>query len=100
MSDQHQRPRTAEQFEALQVGPEYDVARYEITDADRRRGYAEISGGRYEIVHSQIQFIEIPIAPEIASFWSEQDDTISWVDVSGAWVLGRYADGRWFKKRV
>jgi hypothetical protein len=92
------RPRTIEQFAALPVGPEYGVQRYEITDIDHKRGFIEVSGARCEVCDG-VRFIDIPIAPEVVSFWSEPTDTLSWINKEGTWGLGRYADGRWFRER-
>jgi hypothetical protein len=72
------RPRTAAQLRALPIGPAF--------------------GMREDVVNGQLE--RRPIAPACVAVYSEATDPISWVDADGAWMLGRYADGSWFRQRM
>ncbi|MEJ2116367.1 MAG: hypothetical protein P8Y36_00120 [Alphaproteobacteria bacterium] len=99
MSQKPERPHTAEQIAAL---PEegFGVASYEFTDADRKRGYAEINGARVE-VRDGIQRVQYPLPIDEVIFFSEDSDVTHYQDSDGVrWRLGLYRDGRWFRQRT
>lgn len=72
------RPRTAEAIMALPIGPAF--------------------GMREEVIEGRT--IRRPIAPDVVAIFHEEHDIISVADGQGIWMLGRYADGRWFRRRV
>lgn len=94
-----QRPKTVEEFRALPVGPAFGQQRYEITADDRRNGYAMIGSARYDISDTSASSITIPVVPEMVAFYSDPTDIVSVTDGEAAWMLGRYADGSWFRRR-
>ena len=75
----NERPKNAEQLLALPEGPEFGVAEF---------GPVAGSGP-----------FKVPVAPQLIAFYSGPDDVLSATDAWGyRWKLGRYSDGRWFRR--
>lgn len=71
---QHPRPRTTEEFMALPIGPEFGIDHRMIDGVLRR----------------------CPVMMPIVAVYHGPEDIVS----CGPWVIGRYADGRWFRSRL
>lgn len=44
--------------------------------------------------------VHVPVAPDVVAYFVEPDQLQSWTDETGSWMLGRYRDGSWFRKRM
>lgn len=68
-------PKTPEEFDALPVGGEF--------------------GQRTE------NGITVPVVPDVMTYYASPDTIVSRIDeFGGRWILGRYANGTWFKRRM
>lgn len=95
------RPHTAAEMAALPIGPEFGVEEHVYTDQDRQNGYITVRGKRIDI-DVRLSKMQIPVArPVVVPPLGEEDDIVSYRDEDGVhWMLGRYADGAWFRKRM
>lgn len=93
------RPRTAEEMDALPIGPAFGMFLHDVSDADRARGYTLIKGRPCPVTDTQAA-VRMPVAPAVIATWAEDDDIQSYCDTNGErWTLGQYADGRRFRQR-
>lgn len=95
---QDRMPRTVEEFACLPEGAGFGVETYEFTDADRERGYAEVNGASVEL-RDGIRSMQWPVAGNAVAYFDD-GGLHGYCDSEGVdWKLGRYADGRWFRRR-
>ena len=78
MTTDHPRPRTAEEILALPIGPAFGTEERLIDGVLRR----------------------CPVMVPVVAVYHGPTDIISCSDDTGMWMLGRYADGRWFRQRM
>jgi hypothetical protein len=72
------RPRTVDEIAALPIGPAF--------------------GQVTMVVNGKT--LKAPVMEPVDLFWSDDDDVLGYTDSDGAaWMLGRYANGEWFKRR-
>lgn len=91
------RPRTDEELRALPEGPAFSQEEFEVKTDDGGT-FAMVDGARVKLSDGSRRYCR-PVMPDVIAYHSEPDDPIAWVDDGGAWLLGRYADGSWFKQR-
>lgn len=77
MMEDHPRPRTAEEIMALPV----------------------FGFGMTERVIDGVTY-RVPTMPAVQIVFHGPNDIVCCADETGAWMLGRYADGRWFRRRM
>lgn len=70
-------PTTDEDRAALPIGPTFG---YELREIDGRT-------------------LKCPIMEPTVAFFVDDTVAMQWADADGNWALGRYASGRWFKRR-
>ena len=93
------RPKTTEQFFALPAGPAFGFEVHELTDEDRTNRFIMVRGERVG-VSGNVQKLSIPVVPEVMVVDYSAEEPLMWRDDDGLyWMLGRYRDGRWFRKR-
>lgn len=74
-----ERPRTADEFAALPIGPEIGTREKTMPDDSK---------------------VWVPVIRSAMTFFVSHDDPMGYTDADGVfWSLGRYADGSWFRQR-
>lgn len=94
------RPRTVAEIAALPEGPAIGFEEFSYTEQDRKNGYIVVRGKRLNIVVG-CNSVKIPIMPEVVAQMVEDNDILGYTGTDGIhWILGLYADGRWFRQRA